>query len=93
MAFPPHQSTRPMRLQYIGDCLRGSLTAESMAPMKMPKNTPNADPMMPDMTVFTAQLLIRSSWTSCSGVVGSILVNSFFFFGAFAACWLDDDGS
>ena len=64
----------------------GMLTAESMAPMKIPKATPKAEPMTPDITVLTAQLLIKSSWMSCSGVVGSILVYSFLFFGC-GPCW------
>ena len=54
--------------------------------MNTPKQMPKADPMMPEMTVLTAQLLIMSSCTSCSGEGGSILAYSFLF-GTLAPCW------
>ena len=76
----PEPSTSTACKEPLSTDWSGVLTAESMAPMNIPKATPKADPMTPDMTVLTAQLLIMSSWTSCSGVVGSILAYSFFFF-------------
>ena len=55
-------------------------TALSIAPMKTPNAMPRTEPITPDTTVFTAQLFMRSSCASCSAVVGSSLVYSFFFF-------------